>query len=191
MVITSPVEGLQEACVRNLLCESGKEWDRDILSDLFESRDVQLIQSIPISYRSIPDKICWRWESNGHFSLRSCYWQLVGEFNSPSWLGWTFVWRWKLPPKIKLFFWQLCCGLLPTRVNLRSRGVDCVMEYGLCGEEVESSSHLFVKCPISKEAWKEIGWAWASCSDDDLLGVVKAEFQTRTEKELHKMVWGF
>ena len=39
---------------------------------------------------------------------------------------WNSIWKLNVPaPRVKMFLWRACRGCLPTRVNLRSRGVDC------------------------------------------------------------------
>lgn len=39
-----------------------RDWDFDILIDLFEYMDVNQIMSIPIFNRYVEDKLIWRWE---------------------------------------------------------------------------------------------------------------------------------
>ncbi|CAH9147575.1 unnamed protein product [Cuscuta epithymum] len=103
-VITVSGEGLHEAVVRSLMDVDGKEWDIDILNDILEGRDVDLIRRIPLSLRPVSDVKQWRWEEDGRFSVKSCYRRIVGEINPVNWTGWTEMWNWKIPPKIKFFF---------------------------------------------------------------------------------------
>ncbi|CAH9105356.1 unnamed protein product, partial [Cuscuta epithymum] len=134
MVSSTPIPGLEHATVDSLRSEDGLTWDRDLLLDIFEQWDVQLIQGILISFRRVPDKVCWRWEESGRFSVRSCYQFLAGEMTNGAWSGWTAMWGWSLPPKIKNFFWQVCCGFLPTMANLRLMRVNYAESCGLCGQ---------------------------------------------------------
>ncbi|CAH9097366.1 unnamed protein product [Cuscuta epithymum] len=87
MVITAPISGQEEDRAESLFCSDGRSWDLDILNDSFEERDVQLIQGMPISLRSMPDRLCWRWESSRLFSVRSCSRALIGEFVGGEWVG--------------------------------------------------------------------------------------------------------
>ncbi|CAH9089844.1 unnamed protein product [Cuscuta epithymum] len=75
MVTTA--SGLSQATVAMLLDESGNAWDEDILTDIFVDRDASLIRGILVSFRQVPDVRQWRWEEDGHFSVRSCYRKIV------------------------------------------------------------------------------------------------------------------
>ncbi|CAH9137685.1 unnamed protein product [Cuscuta epithymum] len=106
------------------------------------------------------------------------------------WTVWTTMWKWKLPPKIKHFFWQVCSGLLPTKINLKSRKVNCSSVCGLCGEEEESLQHLFISCRVSKEAWAAVDWSWSASTEGSFLEQVQREFTVKKEDGLCKMIWG-
>ncbi|CAH9072246.1 unnamed protein product [Cuscuta europaea] len=101
-VTSAPITGLEQASVDSLRREDGLDWDLDFLGDLFNQRDIRLIQGIPMSYRQIPDKVCWRWEDSGRFTVRSCYRNLAGDMVNGGWTGWAAMWAWMLPPKKNL-----------------------------------------------------------------------------------------
>uniref|UniRef100_A0A803NUV7 RNase H type-1 domain-containing protein n=1 Tax=Cannabis sativa TaxID=3483 RepID=A0A803NUV7_CANSA len=78
-------------------------WDVDLVRDLFNTRDAQLILSIPLNSSRSDDVWFWSFESSGNFSVKSMYrhlqqrkeddLQLVGsDF-------WGKLWRLKVPPK--------------------------------------------------------------------------------------------
>ncbi|CAH9073986.1 unnamed protein product [Cuscuta epithymum] len=94
------------------------------------------------------------------------------------------------PQNQKKKFWQVCCGLLPTRLNLRNRKVDCVVACGLCDNEEESLFHLFIDCPVAKEAWKGVDWVWSQNSARDFYSQLQVEFKSRQNDDLRKLVWG-
>jgi hypothetical protein len=58
-----------------------------------------------------------------------------------------------------ILIWRLFLNRLPTKENLRKRGINlnssalCV---GGCGS-VETENHLFFCCPIPSLAWNEVG----------------------------------
>lgn len=66
----------------NLFDETELRWDEDILKDIFNERDMRLIQQIPLLMNSRDDMWCWSFEDKGEFSVRSCYRSLRGEFMS-------------------------------------------------------------------------------------------------------------
>ena len=52
---TSVLPNLQLAKVSSLFMENAKQWDKDIILDLFNQGDANLILSIPLSQRSVSD----------------------------------------------------------------------------------------------------------------------------------------
>ncbi|CAH9081058.1 unnamed protein product [Cuscuta europaea] len=109
------------------------------------------MKGIPLSFRSVPDKLCYR--------------ALVGKAEGDGWTEWTQMWRWKIPPKVKHFFGRL----LPTKLILKNRFVNCVDCCRLGGMKEETLQHLFVSCPITMEAWDSINWSWSSSSGQTFL----------------------
>ncbi|CAH9128983.1 unnamed protein product [Cuscuta epithymum] len=120
-------------------------------------RDRRLIQQISLSYRQVPDRLMWNSKKDDHFCVRSCYRKLTGEVSARGWIGWTQMWKWSIPPKIKTFFWQVCLGFLPTLCALRSRRVNCPWICGLCKGAEESSLHLSAQCPTAVEVGRILG----------------------------------
>ncbi|CAH9146819.1 unnamed protein product [Cuscuta epithymum] len=100
------------------------------------------------------------------------------------------MWEFQLPPKIKMFFWQVCSGCLPSRLNLQVRRVDCSGSCGLCGEAPELLDHLFRRCTFAKEAWTELQWQWRSMEDGSFVDQVCEEFREKKKEDLEQLVWG-
>jgi hypothetical protein len=60
----------------------------------------------------------------------------------------------KAPPRVKNPLWCICCRCIPTRVNLRSRGVNCTDICPLCNNNAEDIyQYLFFRCPSSNNMW--------------------------------------
>ena len=73
--------------------------------------------------------------------------------NSPH-AGMCF-WNDWLPPRVNCFIWRSLLKRLPTRLNLRSRGVILPVDTcPLCERVGESIEHLFLFCPCVQEIWK-------------------------------------
>lgn len=86
-----------------LFKNTGKEWPKNIINDLFDKRDVDLILSIPLSRGICHDKLIWAFENNGKFSVKSCYKALIGELLDNDAVCWVGIWKLKIPPKTKIF----------------------------------------------------------------------------------------
>nr|GLL38063.1 receptor like protein 30-like [Ipomoea trifida] len=55
--------------------------------------------------------------------------------------SWNILWNLDLPPRLKNFMWQAAKGILPSRVKLRSRGVEMNPLCLICGEEEETDRY--------------------------------------------------
>ena len=101
MVSTAVLEGLADAKVSNLMQPDSREWDLDLLWDLFDARDVSLICSTPLSHRLVQDSSYWIYDNKGRFSIRSCYRVLQGELSQVGASSWQKLWMVKVPPKVE------------------------------------------------------------------------------------------
>ena len=61
-----------------------------------------------------------------------------------------------------MFLWRVAANTLPTRENLMSRMDITEPWYVLCNQKVESTSHLFFKCPATKALWFATCWGFRS-----------------------------
>ncbi|CAH9122687.1 unnamed protein product, partial [Cuscuta epithymum] len=183
--------GLEGASVAGLFKPLRAGWDEDILVDLFNARDRELIKRIPVSNRSVTDRLVWAGEQNGSFTVKSCYRRITGDIFPVGWVGWTAMWRFNLPPKMKSFFWQVCTGCLPTTENLRRRGVACEIKCGLCGQDGdESLLHLFVKCQVAREAWGTVRWLEVGQLAHDFLEWLELNFKVLKKEDIAGIISG-
>lgn len=73
-LLTSPViPKLQDITVNNLLCPKNKDWDLEVLRDIFSEQDVVRIMRIPRSCRVRPDSWLWINDDKGTYSVKSGY----------------------------------------------------------------------------------------------------------------------
>ena len=66
---------------------------------------------------------------------------------------WTSLWNVSVPPRVKDFCWSACRNILPTKDNLRQKGVDVDARCPWCHED-ESVNHILLHCHVSKEVWR-------------------------------------
>ena len=86
----------------------------------------------------------WKWvgDVNGHFTVKSLRMIIDNIVNSPH-AGICF-WNDWLPPRVNCFIWRSLLKRLPTRLNLRSRGVILPVDTcPLCERAGESIEHFF------------------------------------------------
>ena len=125
----SPVcDDLENEKVSSLMVEAGNIWDLDILRDLFDERDRNIIERIPLSNISRDD--CWQWtvEKKGIYSIKSAYKMLVSNstraYEDTMTNGWNIIWKLQVPLKVRHLIWRACISCLPTKFALRSRKVE-------------------------------------------------------------------
>lgn len=129
------------------------EWDVDAINDIFEQRDENLILSIPLPAIATQDKVIWAHEEDGRFSMKSCYKALTVEFPNTNMSKWLACWKLKVPPNIKLSFWQACVGCTPTTDALRKRNIDCNPICQLRERDDETLMHLMYDCVLARTVW--------------------------------------
>ncbi|XP_051210752.1 uncharacterized protein [Lolium perenne] len=70
-----------------------------------------------------------------------------------------FVWLNHAPPRVRVFTWLLVQHRLPSRANLLRKTILTEEESScpLCGEVIETCSHLVFGCPFARSFWDSIG----------------------------------
>ena len=118
-----------------------KEWDLEILRDLFIEDDVQQILKIPLSSRRTKDSWLWIEGEKGVFSVKSAYHSLCQDYSRvPSFGGkfnWLKLWSLSMPPKVKNLIWRALQKCLPTLDNFRCKFVEVYPLCPVCQEEVK------------------------------------------------------
>ena len=69
---------------------------------------------------------------------------------------WKFIWRLKVPNKIRNFTWRACWNILPTKANLFRWKITADNICEVCGNFEETTAHVLWNCHRAKEVWKEI-----------------------------------
>ena len=59
-------------------------------------------------------------------------------------------WNTTFPIKINIFQWKKVCKRLPTKEGVDISSLLCL----LCGDIVEESVHLFLKCGVVQQMWR-------------------------------------
>lgn len=122
------------------------------------------ILSIPISQHGKVDYSIWHPNTNGVYSVKSGYHLALAEHNAklppkasssfePPKSLWKFIWTLKIPPKLKHFWWRVCCNFLATKENLCKRKCSPSPLCSTCCKETESIEHLLFRCDWTKAVW--------------------------------------
>lgn len=160
--VWSPVATLsQDAKVCELIDQDTKNWRRDLVFNVFNQFEAQQIINIPISLRLPEDKIIWHQERDGEYSVRSAY-HLICEdknggtpesSNARNQKKWKAIWKIPIPNCVWNFLWRIAKNILPTRRNLRRKGVVLDPLCLICNVEEESQEHLFMSYQATRALW--------------------------------------
>jgi hypothetical protein len=69
-----------------------------------------------------------------------------------------WIWKAKVPLKLKVFLWQLCQDVVLTRENMKKRNWPGAPRCSFCNL-LESNNHLFFTCKIVRVVWGILGKA--------------------------------
>lgn len=127
-------------------------WFLDNISHIIDRDTSELINNIYlVGFTSESDQPCWTHAGNGIFSASSAYEFICKEGSDLS--GWKWLWKLKVPSKLKTFTWLILLNKLPTNELRNHRGL---CQSGLCPRcnlEIEDINHLFRGCPKAKDFW--------------------------------------
>jgi hypothetical protein len=158
----------QEASVASLKNQSGGwnfvwrrrlfVWETELLDEL-----TILLDTVVLS--TTADSWGWRPEEGGEFTVKSTYNTVVSNFIAISQvsleqqIGFKAIWKCKAPTKVSGFVWTVLLDRVPTRANLFRRQIlsetedrRCVF----CGDQVETTTHLFLYCRVTIQVWQQI-----------------------------------
>lgn len=145
--------------VRDLIDTDNICWREELIRDLFLPCDAKITMSIPLCGSWPPDKLIWHYNANGSFSVKSAY-NFIMDSNlsytsSSSVSSHLFLQKvWALdvppPPRIKLFTWRMCRGILPSYGNLAKRVPTVSMHCPICDHPEESETHALLECLLLK-----------------------------------------
>lgn len=93
--------------------------------------EAESILRIPLSSRLVRDRLCWRWEKDGKFSIRSTYRYVFHNFSSYSPISqvvdskfWKKLWKTKIPNKARVHAWRLYIDILSSLGSLTSKSFE-------------------------------------------------------------------
>jgi hypothetical protein len=114
---------------------------------------LQLCQRlITINLTSESDKFVWKLNESGMFTIKSMYLDMM---NGHSVYLRKYLWKLKIPLKIKIFMWFLNNKVLLTKDNLAKRKWNGCQKCCFC-DSMETVNHSFVHCPFAQIIWRMV-----------------------------------
>jgi hypothetical protein len=111
---------------------------------------------ISVQLRTTPDKFKWNLTASSVFSVKSMYLEYMN--GNPRYLR-SYLWKIKIPLKIKIFMWFLSNKVLLTKDNLARRNWNGHQRCCFCDSN-ETVEHLFIACPFAQILWRMLYFAY-------------------------------
>lgn len=147
--------------VSDLLKEDTGHWNEVLIGEVFLPPDVDAILSMPRRRANSEDFWSWGWENTGVFTVKSACRELMRRREPQADIGnsqgkgdtWRALWRLKVQPKIRIFWWRVLKGFLPSFFELKRRHL---MDRSVCpmyGHDEEDVFHVLTQCDHAKLFW--------------------------------------
>ncbi|XP_062006063.1 uncharacterized protein LOC133723263 [Rosa rugosa] len=189
------------AGVQDLISNTGS-WNVELINRLFSVEEAEAILSIPLSSRNVEDRLVWKLERDGKYSVKTAYQFSFSHSNSRSpfelFVGvdfWKKLWKVVMPSSAKIHIWRVCHNILLSKDRLLSRRVPletqvCV----LCESATETSLHICRDCPFTKQVLQGNGVLVHTCFSPqalncDLLGWLSICVQALSLKDLGDLLF--
>ena len=101
---------------------------------------------ITVNLTSEADHFVWKLTDSGIFSVKSMYLDLM---NGHTRFLRNYLWKLKVPLKVRIFLWFLSNKVLLTKDNLAKRNWNGCQKCCFCDSN-ETVDHLFLSCPFAK-----------------------------------------
>ncbi|KAL7214682.1 hypothetical protein ACSBR1_026965 [Camellia fascicularis] len=146
-------ESSNSATISTILNEE-KEWDMDLISNQIPEEAIPDILRIhPPQFLNLIDKPCWKGSHNGGFTSAAAYDIIVGKDQHVG--DWKWLWKLRIPQKLKGFLWVVLNGRLFTNDMRMRRGLTNDSNCISCNN-MEDLNHVLRTCPQAGELWASV-----------------------------------
>lgn len=128
---------------------------------ILPSNLVDVINIVRLNFNpSIENDIIWPQNKNGIYSTNSGYNWLISHHASDHHhsISWSWIWRLKVPEKLKFLVWLAWHEAIPSLALLNHRNMVNSLTCSRCGDQDESLFHCLRDCNYSMDIWKKIGF---------------------------------
>jgi hypothetical protein len=132
-------------------------FDRMLIGDRWDSWVSLLRRLMVVNLSDEPDSFKWRLTTTGIFSVKSMY---ADYMNGHTAFLKKYLWKIKVPLKIRIFMWFLYKKVILTKDNLARRNWKGCTKCVFCGLK-ETIDHLFISCLFSRLVWRVVHFAFS------------------------------
>jgi hypothetical protein len=105
-------QGVYQISVNSLMIENERQWDVNKIMNLFSYDAAAQILAVPLVVEVQEDRLVWKEEQNGEYTVRSGYRLLMQEHEERVCRevkgDWRSLWQIRAPPKVKHLLWRIC-----------------------------------------------------------------------------------
>lgn len=158
--ISTVSESFLNCKVQGLMHTGSREWDQDVIRDLFNERDQTCILETSLGTNDVEDSMVWKYEKSGTYSVKSAYrliQRMKGLFCAEERSNVLMqLWKIKAPPRVLNVVWRAVAGCLPTFMQLYQKRVQINTQCQVCSAGEESIFHILVGCPFASSCWNRV-----------------------------------
>ncbi|XP_060972488.1 uncharacterized protein LOC115720321 [Cannabis sativa] len=145
--VSSTHPGLQNNTVSSLMQMDNRDWDSEVILDLFPTHEADIILGIHLTNTIRPDFCAYQ--------LLQTEKPAVPTQNNSGF--WRKFWHLKIPPKVLNLLWRAITDSLPTCVNLVTKYVPISAQCPVCRTQPETAIHALVHCSFAADCWRSFG----------------------------------
>ncbi|TVU37137.1 hypothetical protein EJB05_10434, partial [Eragrostis curvula] len=154
--------------VNELFIPGTRVWNEALVKESFISMDAEEILKVKPAIHGATDFFAWAFEKNGYYSVRSAYRVLKKEAEQHQILKenagatsdeshwWKVLWKMRIPPKVRIFWWRVINNFLPSKAELTRRHVAKKSHCEACGDPSESLYHVVAECTYARRFWEAV-----------------------------------
>ena len=130
--------------------------------------EAKAILNIPLRFGGGDDFLAWAHERSGIYSVKSVYRALLtrkelaaleeGTVTNTSQTEeqmWKKLWKLKVLPKVRVFWWRVIRRILPDECTLRYRQSKPISRCNVCHAMDEDLMHALIHCSHAKLFWEQ------------------------------------
>jgi ribonuclease HI len=154
--------------VSDLIDTENWTWRRELVRAVFALPDAEAILNIPLRSGGGEDYFAWNFESSGVYTVKSAYRALVTrkerlaleegaatESSTTEKDMWNALWKLKVVPKVRVFWWRVLRGILPNECTLKRRHIAEISRCNICLAGDEDLMHAMITCSHARTFWDE------------------------------------
>ncbi|KAE8767807.1 Alanyl-tRNA synthetase [Hordeum vulgare] len=155
-------------------------WNIDLVRQVFPTVEADAILNIPLRSEGGEDVLAWAPEKSGLYSVKTAYRSLMTQIElrareegkvTTTPLSeqqmWARLWKLKVLPKVRVFWWRVLRGILPLESVLKHRHISNDSACKLCLNPDETLRHALLECFHARKFW-DIAPNWLEVSRPDV-----------------------